>query len=116
MRRIIFSFLGNILGLTIATMIVTGFMVEQGIANFLIVGGLLTLLNAFIRPIIKLFVLPLIILTLGLFSLIVNAGMLAFLDFLSKELTISGLIPLAFATLILTLANLIAHALGKQNS
>ncbi|WP_280347637.1 phage holin family protein [Nocardia neocaledoniensis] len=42
----------------------------------LIVAAVFTVVNAVIKPIVKLLSLPFVILTLGLFLLIVNAGML----------------------------------------
>jgi len=42
----------------------------------------LGILNAFIRPILMLWALPLLILTLGLFSLVINALVLYFVGFL----------------------------------
>jgi putative membrane protein len=42
----------------------------------------LGILNAFIRPILMLFALPLLILTLGLFRLVINALVLYFVSFL----------------------------------
>jgi putative membrane protein len=45
----------------------------------LIVGALLTLINMFIKPIIKILTLPLTIITLGLFSLVVNGAIFWYL-------------------------------------
>jgi putative membrane protein len=49
------------------------------IENLLIASFLLGILNAVIRPILVVFALPLLILTLGLFMLVINALMLWFL-------------------------------------
>ena len=45
---------------------------------------LLGILNAFIRPILVVFALPLLILTLGLFMLVINALMLCFVSWLIR--------------------------------
>ena len=45
----------------------------------LIVGACLTLVNMFIKPIIKILTLPLNIITLGLFSLIINGAIFWYL-------------------------------------
>lgn len=47
--------------------------------NLLIVSLLLGVLNAFVRPILLLIALPLLIFTLGLFTLVINALLLYFL-------------------------------------
>lgn len=44
------------------------------------------LVNAFIRPIVKFFSLPITCLTLGLFTLVINAAMLLLTDFLTGSL------------------------------
>jgi putative membrane protein len=46
------------------------------VLTFLVVGLVFGLVNAFIKPLVKLLSLPLYILTLGLFTLVVNALML----------------------------------------
>ena len=52
------------------------------LGNLIIASFLLGILNTFIRPILVLFALPLLILTLGLFMLVINALMLCFLTVL----------------------------------
>jgi len=53
---------------------------------FLVVALIFGLVNAFIRPVVKLLSLPLIILTLGLFALVVNGLMLLLTSSLSGAL------------------------------
>ena len=70
-----------------------------------LVGGILGLINFFIKPILDKITLPLKILTLGLFSLILNMVIIKFLDILFLEFKILGLIPLFWATVIVWLIN-----------
>ena len=53
---------------------------------FLVVALIFGVVNAFIRPVVKLLSLPLIILTLGLFALVVNGLMLLLTSALSDAL------------------------------
>lgn len=46
------------------------------IMTFLVVGAIFGLLNALVKPLLKLLALPLMILTLGLFTFVINALML----------------------------------------
>lgn len=46
------------------------------VVNLFIIGAIFGLVNAVIRPIIELLTCPLILLTLGLFTLVINAAML----------------------------------------
>lgn len=68
----------NAVAVWVATLIVGGVDVTARttagkIGTLLVVGAIFGLVNAVIKPIAKLLSLPLIILTLGLFALVVNA-------------------------------------------
>ena len=54
--------------------------------TLVLVALIFGVLNAVVAPIIKLLSLPFIILTLGLFLLVINAGMLMFTSWLSLQL------------------------------
>jgi putative membrane protein len=55
----------------LTTKIISGIYVDP-IWTALIVGACLTLFNMFVKPIIKILTLPISLLTLGLFSLVIN--------------------------------------------
>jgi putative membrane protein len=62
-----------------------------GFVGLLVVALIFGIVNAFIRPIVKLFSLPITCLTLGLFTLVINAAMLMLTAFIAGSLlTISG--------------------------
>jgi putative membrane protein len=68
----------NAVAVWVATLVVGGVDVTAEstggkIATVLVVGAVFGLVNAVIKPVAKLLSLPLLILTLGLFSLVVNA-------------------------------------------
>ena len=68
----------NAVAVWVATLLVGGVDVTADstggkVATLLVVGALFGLVNAVIRPVAKLLSLPLVILTLGLFALVVNA-------------------------------------------
>ncbi|MGH7196679.1 MAG: phage holin family protein [Candidatus Saccharimonadales bacterium] len=69
----------NSLGLWVAARIFSnnGIVYDeaQGLALFLIAGFILSLVNAILKPIVVILSLPAILLTLGLFTLIVNGFM-----------------------------------------
>lgn len=58
-----------------AVRIVDGLSFEGGFVALALVALILAAVNAVVKPVIKLFSLPLVILTLGLFLLIVNTAM-----------------------------------------
>lgn len=72
--------------------------------NLLIVAAVLGLVNAIIRPIVLLLTCPLVILSLGLFALVVNALMLSLVNWLLPTmLTVEGWWTTFFASLIISI-------------
>src|ERR1700748_3518847 len=63
-------------GLWIATRVVSGILIDDAF-TLVLAGALLGIVNAIVRPVAILLTLPITILTLGLFLLVVNAGMVA---------------------------------------
>jgi putative membrane protein len=75
--------LGAAASLWVAVWIVEGFEFSGEWWQFLIVAVIMGVVNAVVKPVLKLFSLPLILLTLGLFLLVVNAIALAVVVWLS---------------------------------
>ncbi len=111
--KILFHLLSNILALLAASYVVAGFNVNRGIRNIIVAGLIFTLLNMLVRPVLKLILGPLIIITLGLGIIAVNAIILYIFTRLSPDVAVSGLIPLVYATLIISLTNIVVHFLVK---
>jgi putative membrane protein len=74
---------------------------------FLILGIILGLLNYFVKPILKALALPLQIITLGLFNIVINMGLLWMLDSMFDELYVLWFWPLFDTTLIIWILNFI---------
>ncbi len=70
--------------------LVPGIHVHGGIASLLWIAVLFSLVNLILGPIFHLLSLPLIILTLGLFLLVINAAMLAITAGLTSDLDIDS--------------------------
>ena len=97
--------LGNGLALYVATMVVPGFVMTGNIEQYAIAAVVLALLNATIRPILKTISFPLIILSLGLFTIVINALILWGVDYLFPYITIENLTALVWATIVISLIN-----------
>src|SRR6202049_3936548 len=82
----LFRLLVNAAALWVATKLVPGVTYSGALLPFLGVALVFGIVNAFIRPVAKLLALPLIILTLGVFALIVNGLMLWLTSSLSAAL------------------------------
>lgn len=66
----------NALALWVATRIIPGIAYDGGPWNLFLVALLFGVLNAVVRPILKFFSIPALIVTLGLFIFVINAIML----------------------------------------
>lgn len=100
-------FVGNAVGLIVASRALPDFILLNDIASIATLAFLLMLGNAIIRPILKFIFNFVIILTLGLFTVVINAAILATIDFFSVSITITSIPTLVYATLIISVANLI---------
>ena len=87
--RFLLRLLINAVALWVAVKIVPGISYTGDWLPFLAVALIFGIVNAFIRPIVKLFTLPIIFLTLGLFALVVNGMMLMLTAWLSDKLAMN---------------------------
>lgn len=106
---IILRWVINALALLLVTYIVPGFIVV-GFYPALIAALLLGFMNAVIRPILLLLTLPINILTLGLFTFVVNALMLWFVATIVKGFDITTFNSAVFAAIILWLIGMVTNA------
>ncbi len=75
-----------------------------------IIWGLVMLI---IRPILGLLTLPLNILTLGLFSFILNALLFWFISTFIQGFSVAGFVPALIGSVVLTLVSSVLHHTGK---
>jgi putative membrane protein len=89
--KIIARIMINAVALAVVVYLMPTISISNGIIGLLLVATIFGVVNAFIRPIVRLFTLPITCLTLGLFTLVINALMLILTDLLSGFLLdISG--------------------------
>ena len=82
--KLLASLLSTAVGLWAATRVVSGFEFSGSIWEFLGLTLLLWAVGAIAKPILKLFSLPFIVLTLGLFLLVINAVVLQLVVWLGE--------------------------------
>jgi putative membrane protein len=88
------------MGLWIATRLVSGIQIDDP-GTLVLAGLLLGIVNAIVRPIAIILTLPITIVTLGIFLLVVNAGMVALVAGLLPGFRIPGGFGAAFMTAII---------------
>jgi putative membrane protein len=110
----------NAIGLYLASLVIP----HQGVTfagegfqrawTVLIVALIFGLVNTFVRPIVKLFSFPLMLLTLGLLTFVINALMLMLTSKISEHFAVrfqvKDFLAALFASLIVTAVSLVAHA------
>ncbi len=95
------------LGLWLATRIVTGLSIDTA-TTLLLAGLLLGVVNAIVRPLAVILTLPMTIVTLGLFLLVINAGMLGLVALVLPGFKISGFWAAFLGALVVSLVSWVA--------
>ena len=86
LQRMALRWLINGLAIFAATQVVSGIHTEGGWAVIAIMAVILGLANALIAPVLKFLTCPLIVLTLGLFTLVINAVVFWFSAWVGQRL------------------------------
>ena len=95
------------LSILIAAYIVPG--VSVTLTGALIAAVVLGALNLFIRPILLVLTLPITILTLGLFSLVINALLVMFASYLVPGFLVTDFLTALLFALVLAVINWVFH-------
>ena len=88
--KLIFRILINAFAIWLTSMLLSSFSFSGSAVNLIIVAVIFGLVNALIRPIVKLLTLPITLVTLGLFTLVINTLMLILTVWLSDSLSLTG--------------------------
>ncbi|MBM4464472.1 MAG: phage holin family protein [Chloroflexi bacterium] len=109
MRKLLLRWLINGVALYVAAELVKGINVIGGWQAWAVMALIFGLVNALIRPILKLLTCPLIILTLGLFTLVINALMLQLASWLGRQLGlgfyVAGFWPAFWGALVISVVS-----------
>lgn len=107
----------NGVALLVAAYLVPGIHYEQeGILYVLVAGLVIGAINLLVKPITVLLSLPLIVLTLGLFYLVVNGLMLQLAAWILPALTVSGCLPAILGGIVMGALNWLAQTLFFETS
>jgi putative membrane protein len=94
------------LGLWLATAWVNGVSIDSP-TTLILAGVLLGMVNSIVRPIAILLTLPMTILTLGLFLLVINAGMVALVAWILPGMHVAGFWSAFWASVLVSLVSFI---------
>jgi putative membrane protein len=83
--RFVQSWIINTLAVLVTVVLLPNHITYQSWKDLLVASLLLGILNAFVRPILMLIALPLLIFTLGLFTLVINALLLCLVSLIMRD-------------------------------
>ncbi len=88
--------------------------VEVTLVGSILVVIVLAILNLFLKPLLVLLTLPVNILTLGLFSIVINAFLVYIASGLTPGFIVGGFIPALIFAVVLALVNIVFNALSSD--
>jgi putative membrane protein len=110
-QQLLLRWLINLLGLWAAASLLSG--VDYGHNLWVLVWAALifSIVNALIRPLVIVLALPAIVLTLGLFILVVNAFMLYLVTLLYPQFEVSSFVQAMLAVIVVWMVNYVLSLL-----
>jgi putative membrane protein len=104
-RSLLIRWLVLAVAIAIAAALVDGIHIDGGAGGLLAVAALFGLVNAFVRPIVRLLALPVRVMTLGLVSFVINGLMLLITDWLLDVLDVGGLWSAIVAAIVISIVS-----------
>jgi putative membrane protein len=92
----------------LASVLIPGIQIDS-VPTAVIAAGILGLINIFIKPILIILTLPLNIITLGLFSFIINAFLLKMVAWFVTGFEVNGFLAALLGALVISLVNWLAN-------
>jgi putative membrane protein len=110
MKGVLIRFLVTGVAVLLAGQIIPGIHID-GIMAGLAAPIVLALLNALVRPLLYLFSLPFIIVTLGLFMVVINALLLELTAWLVEGFAVDGFWPAVWGALVISVVSTMLNVL-----
>lgn len=102
----------SVVAILIAAYIVPG--VHVTVLGAIILAVVLGILNLFLKPIISVLTLPVTIVTLGLFSLVINALLVMLADLMVPDFAIGGFWIAMLFSIVVSLVNAFFHIIIRE--
>lgn len=111
MRNLLIRLIVNAVALYVAIRVVPGLAFNGDWTTLVIVAFIFGLVNALVRPVLALLTCPLMILTLGLFTLVVNALMLGLTSWIASQsglgFAVNGFAAAFVGALVISIVSLV---------
>jgi putative membrane protein len=116
MRNLVIRLFVNAVALWVAAQLVSGIQLTGDFWPIILVAAVFGLVNALIKPVALLLSLPFLIITLGLFTIVINALMLMLTAAIVDALTVSGFGAAILGSLIISLVSLLFSVILPEDS
>ena len=119
MRDFVIRVIISAVGIAIVAAIIPGIQVQDtDITTLLVIGLIFGVVNAVIRPIVSILTCPFVILTLGLFILVINGAMLMLTaNFAGDRLTVDGWLAAILGGIVMSIVMMILEGfMGLRDS
>ncbi|MFP3947257.1 MAG: phage holin family protein [Gemmatimonadota bacterium] len=115
MRNLVIRLFINAVALWGASEAVGGVQLTDDFTGVLVVAAIFGLVNALIKPLVTLLALPLVLLTLGLITVVINALMLMLTAAISDSLSVEGFWAALLGALVISVVSFLLSAfLGER--
>jgi len=115
MFRALLQIVLNGVAVLLAAYLLPGITYTGGLLDLLAVGLVIGLINLVVKPIVSFFSFPLILLTLGLFYLVINGLMLWLAAYFLEDLEVAGCLPAILGGLVIALFNWAVRAFTPES-
>lgn len=101
----VLGFLGTAVAVFITVNLVPGISVAGGWITMLFVALVWSVITMVVRPVLQILTLPITIISLGLFSFILNALLFWAMEIVVPSFDVQGFVPALLGAVVLSLAN-----------
>ena len=113
--KLILKLLINAAALWAAGELISGIKLDGDFWTILLVALIFGVVNTFIKPILKVLSFPVIILTLGLFTVVINAAMLALTAQVSDALSIADFWSAVLGAIVISVISAVLNTFVKDD-
>jgi putative membrane protein len=116
MIRALLQIVLNGVALLVAAYLVPGITYSGSLLYLLVAGLVMGLVNLLVKPIVTFFSFPLILVSLGLFFLVINGLMLLLVDYFLDGLRVDGCLPAILGGVVIALFNWLTRAFTAKEA
>lgn len=122
--RLLVRLVANAAALAVATWLLTGITLTAGdtshkMAALLVVALIFGMLNAVVKPVFKLVTAPLVLLSLGLFLLVINACIMLLTSWLAAKADlgwhVDGFVPAVLGAVVVSVVSFVLNAFLRDD-